>query len=83
MSKIYLTVTIKTPERYQWHHFGVFIFNFEQLSFWCSGASIVDFEQVNSSLVIREYYNQLKLLIQKQSSPVTHLVGKSFEVLTF
>ena len=38
--------TIKTPNRCQWHHFGVFIVNFEHISHLCSSASIVNFEHV-------------------------------------
>ena len=32
MYEICSKLTIKTSERYQWHHSGVFIVNFEQIS---------------------------------------------------
>ena len=45
MRQICLMLTIKTPERYQWLHSGVFTVKFEQIS----QISIADFEQVNTS----------------------------------
>ena len=43
-------LTIKTPERRQWRHSGVFIVNFEHTSSF-SNVSIVYFEKVNVSRV--------------------------------
>ena len=42
-------LTIKTRERRHYRHSGVFIIDFEHISF--SSASIVDFEQLNKSSV--------------------------------
>ena len=46
-------LTIKTPKRRHWRHFGVFIVNFEHISHRCSSVSIVNFEQVNAGWVPR------------------------------
>ena len=43
---------LKTPERRQWHHSGVFIVNFEHISHLFSSISIVYLEQVNVSWVL-------------------------------
>ena len=42
-------LTIKTPKQRHWHRFGVFVVNFEHISYLCSTVSIVNFEQVNAS----------------------------------
>ena len=39
-------LTIKTPKRHQWRHFGVFIVNFENISHLCSSFAMVNFEYV-------------------------------------
>ena len=44
-------LTIKTPERRQWRHSGVFIINFEQFFTPCSSVSIVKFEHANADWV--------------------------------
>ena len=41
-------LTTKPPKRRQCRRFGGFIVNFEHISHLCSGASIVNFEQVNA-----------------------------------
>ena len=63
-------LTIKTPERLQWHHSDVFIVNFEHMlmaSFWslycwpwtyftpCSSVSIVNFGQINAGWTLCFY----------------------------
>ena len=50
--EICLKLTIKTPERHQWHRSGVFAVNFEHIphSTHRSSVSIVYFEQVNTGL---------------------------------
>ena len=41
-------LTEKISDLCHWRHFGIFIFNFEQISYIvCFDVSIVDFEQVN------------------------------------
>ena len=47
-------LTIKIPERRQWHRSGAFIFNFEHISHFttCSSVSIVNLEHVIASWVI-------------------------------
>ena len=37
---------MKTPEQCQWRRFGVFIVNFEHISYLCSSVSTVNFEHV-------------------------------------
>ena len=39
-------LTIKTSEQLQWHHSGVFIINFANLSYLLRSVSIVNMEQV-------------------------------------
>ena len=39
-------LTIKTPERLWWHRSGVFVVNFENLSYLLRSVSIVNIEQV-------------------------------------
>ena len=41
-------LTMKAPERLYQRCFGVLIANFKQISMFCSGISIVQFEQVNA-----------------------------------
>ena len=48
MCKICSKFTIKTPKQRYWHHSGIFIVNYEPISYNCSGVYIVDFDQVNS-----------------------------------
>ena len=50
--KIYSKSRIKTPERRQWRHSGVFIVNFEQIFASFSSVSIADFERVNVSWAV-------------------------------
>ena len=50
-SEICSNLTIKTPERRQWHRSGVFIVNFKHISHLLLVFSIVDFEQVNVNWV--------------------------------
>ena len=45
-------LTIKTPKLCQWHHFGVFIVNFEHISHLCFNVFNVNFEQVNAGWVV-------------------------------
>ena len=40
-------LVIKTPERRDWRHSGVFIVNFEHIFTLCSSIYIVNLEQVN------------------------------------
>ena len=49
--KICLELTIKTPARRYWRHSGMFIVNFDHISHFFSSVSVVDFEQINVSLV--------------------------------
>ena len=49
MYEICSKLTIKTPERRQRRHFGVFIVNFEHISHLVL-VSTVNFEQVNAKL---------------------------------
>ena len=51
MCEICSKLTIKTPERREWHRSGVFIVNFTYFTH-CSDVHIVDFEQVNAGWVI-------------------------------
>ena len=44
---------MKTPERRQWRHSGIFIVNFEQISH-CPGISIVEVEQINADWDYRD-----------------------------
>ena len=43
-------LTIKTTERHQWRHSGVFVVNFEHVSHLVLSVFIVNFEQVNAGL---------------------------------
>ena len=52
-------LTITTSERCQLRCFGVFIANFEQISF-CSGVSMVDFDHLNTDCV-SDYFCHIKL----------------------
>ena len=52
MCEICSKLTIKTPERRQRRRSGVFIVNFEYISYF-SNVSIVDFKQVNLSWNLR------------------------------
>ena len=54
---IHLKLKIKTPERLQWRHSGVFIVNFEQISrivlmFRILTFLNLDFKQVNAGRVL-------------------------------
>ena len=52
MCEMYSKLTIKTPERLQWHRFSVFIVNFEHISdFGLVFLCIVTFEQVNAGWI--------------------------------
>ena len=52
MCEICSNLRIKTPERRQWRRSGVFIVNFEHITFLpCSSVSIINFEQVNTGWV--------------------------------
>ena len=51
MCEICSKLTIKTPERRQWHRCGVFIVNFEHATPF-SSVSIVDFKQLHVSLTV-------------------------------
>ena len=52
MCEICSNLRIKTPERRQWRRYGVFIVNFEHITFLpCSSVSIINFEQVNTGWV--------------------------------
>ena len=44
-------LAIKIPEGRQWRRSGIFIVNFEHISF-CSSVSILNFEQINAYWVI-------------------------------
>ena len=44
MCEICSKLTIKTPKRRQWHHFGVFIVKFEHISHLSYSVSVVNFE---------------------------------------
>ena len=46
-------VNNKALERRQWRRSGVFIVNFKHISHFSASVSIVDFEQVNFSRVIK------------------------------
>ena len=62
MCEICSKLTIKTPERRQWHRSGVFIVNFEHISHLFPSVSIVvDFQQVNVSW---ESYTSILLFFQ-------------------
>ena len=54
MWEISSKLTIKTPERRQWHRCVVIIVNFEEISYIAFVFAIVDFEQVNTGQV--EYW---------------------------
>ena len=47
--KIYSKLTIKTPERRHWFRSGVFIVNFEHISYIVLNVFIVNFEEVNGT----------------------------------
>ena len=48
MGEICSKLTIKIPERRHWHCSVVLIFNFEQISRFFPGASVVELEQVSA-----------------------------------
>ena len=51
MCEICSKLTIKTLEQRQWRRSAVFIVNFELISHYYSGASIVHLEEVNAGWV--------------------------------
>ena len=62
--KICSKLTIKTPERRQWHRSCVFIVNFEHISHVFSRVSIVNFKQVNVSWVENSNLQVLELALE-------------------
>ena len=52
-------LTIKKPTRWQWRRFGVFIVNFEHISYLCSSVSIANFQHV-----IAGWYSNSKTMKQ-------------------
>ena len=68
MFKINNKDTKTTPLVGQWHRFDVFIGNFEYVSHLCSSVSIVNFEQVNASLLDRI---ALFLMVDQQTSKIS------------
>ena len=61
--EICLKLTIKKPERRQWHRFRVFIVNFEYIS---HRVSIVNFDQVNT--ILQVYRRILPKAVKKINS---------------
>ena len=60
--EIYSKLTIKTPERREWRHSGVFIVNFEYIFTSCSSVSIIKFDHIIAgSILIRSVISVKKV----------------------
>ena len=75
-SEICSKLTIKTLERRQWRHSGVFIVNFEDISHLFFSVSIVDFEQANVSWEI------MKLLFHVNEAFPENVFGNVLRKIT-
>ena len=53
------------PKRRQWYGSGVFIINFDILTF--SSVSIVNFKQVNVSWVVHQLFTNINYIVPQQS----------------
>ena len=55
----YSKLTVKIPERCQWHRFGVLLLTLNRFVTF-SSVSVVDFEQVNGSWECVKFYSKFK-----------------------